>query len=724
MTDPHPLGRLLAALGRSPSERIAICYMALGDLFSAELTTVEQAPGLAAKHADGDCWFSIQPVITTLSSGRGKSDQVVGLRDLYADLDVKVGGLPDFSTAREVIDDLSIILGTPPVGVVMSGHGLQPHWAVAHDDSDPFDEASWKTPDDLRWKNSTSLLRRWGRLVAHVVESRGGHTDGVYDLARVLRTPGTVNIKHRHEPIPTTVEFFDGRAVSITHILDCLNAHAVPEEASDRRTSRATVSVHGDWAFADRTCAYVEAMIGGWERDAPPARHPWFISQTTRLAAAHRAGCIAEQDYVEARELLEARFLTVLQNSTPRRGPQHGEVFNGFARGIENVEAKEDDEVSAELGDHQHLPSDADLYYGQAADFPRPTVSEDGISSDSDDLTHYDVNDLDAIPMPTPLISGVIDADTVAILSGKFGTYKSFMAMAWGASLATGQDWCGHSVPKAVPVIYVAAEGASGVRRRMAAWSRKHGQISRGMFIVVPMRVALAKPESVRKLDALIKKYESGLVILDTLHKMAPGMEETSKDAGEALSIIDQLRQRNAATFLLVHHTGHAGKRSRGSSSIEDDVDTSWVIELGGDGEDRSAANPRILVHRKSKEEELSEPLNLRIVQVEDTGSCYVEASSDPFEAAGGSTPKTRGRPAGSPQMDEFIAIMDGFGPEGCQKDTGVEKAKSCGISQSAAYRLWKVALDTGRMVAAEATSLDSHGVPRSTKGRFCVPEN
>lgn len=696
--------------------------MALGDLFSAELTTVEQAPGLAAKHADGDCWFSIQPVITTLSSGRGKSDQVVGLRDLYADLDVKVGGLPDFSTAREVIDDLSIILGTPPVGVVMSGHGLQPHWAVAHDDSDPFDEASWKTPDDLRWMNSTSLLRRWGRLVAHVVESRGGRTDGVYDLARVLRTPGTVNLKHRNEPIPTTVEFFDGRALSIAHILDCLNAHAVPEEATDRRTARATVSVHGDWAFADRTCAYVEAMIGGWEQDAPSSRHPWFISQTTRLAAAHRAGCIAEQDYVEARELLEARFLTVLQNSSPRRGPQHGEVFNGFARGIENVEAKEDDEVSAELGDHQHLPSDADIYFGQAADFPGPTVNETDISGRSG-LLRYDSNDLHSIPAPAPLLDGVLNVNTVALLSGKFGTYKTFVALGWAACLATGQDWCGHKVPEAVPVVYVAAEGASGIRSRLAAWRSRYGEIPRGMFTVVPMTVRIDRtaPQGAIDLDALVKETGAKFVVLDTLHRMTPGMEEnSSKEFGEALAVIDWLRDRNSATVLLVHHTGHAGERARGSSSMDDAMDMSWVVRLAGDPEDRSASNPRVLTHRKVKDGELLDPKTLRIVKVDD--SCYVEVNSDdPFESP---LPKVRGRPAGSPQMEEFIEIMAGYGPEGCQKDTGVEKAKACGINQSSAYRLWKVALDTGRMVPAEATSLDAHGMPKSTKGRFCVPEN
>jgi hypothetical protein len=317
------------------------------------------------------------------------------------------------------------------------------------------------------------------------------------------------------------------------------------------------------------------------------------------------------------------------------------------------------------------------------------------------------------------LIKNVLDVDTVAILAGKFGTYKSFMALAWAGCLATGQDWCGHEVPEAVPVIYVAAEGASGIRRRINAWSQVHGAIPRGMFIVVPIRVALSKTDSVLKLDALIKRYGARMVVLDTLHKMAPGMEETSKDAGEALAIIDQLRHRNRATFLLVHHTGHAGKRSRGSSSIEDDVDTSWVIELGGDGEDRSAANPRTLVHRKSKEEELSAPLHVRIVPVDGTDSCYVEASSDPFEAVAGGEPRKRG-PATGDTADRMRDACRTFGVKGC---TAAGAQRVAGISATtSAYRAWQGLIETGEVVPVPTTIDPVTGatIPAPAKTYMC----
>lgn len=708
------LQRLLTALGRRDNERVAICYMRPGGRFTAELTTVGMAQAVASKHADEDCWFSVQPLSQSVTAGRGKNEDIVGLRDLYADLDVKPGGMADFSSAREVIDDLSRILERKPVAIVSSGHGLQPHWAI--DFSDPFGEATWKDVDSPGWLNATALLRRWGRLVAGVVESRGGRADSLYDLTRVLRVPGTVNLKDPHHPVPTTVEFFESRPIDLDDLDDVLNCHGVPETDDDRLVGGSVISNHGDWTFAAETCSYVTAMVAGWDEDTPGARHPWLISQATRLAAAHRNGCVSEDDYIEARARLEARFKVLLRTGRPSREPQYGEVYNGFRRGVENVEGKTDDDVVDELGGHEHLdlPSDEDLYFGQAADFPDSRVSEE--ESTADGLLHYDVNDLDAIPLPTPLIAGVLDVDTVAILSGKFGTYKSFMALAWGACLATGRAWCGHDVPEAVPVIYVAAEGAAGIRRRMAAWSTSHGRIDRGMFIVVPMRVSLSKPDSVRKLDALIKKYGAKMVVLDTLHKMAPGMEETSKDAGEALAIIDQLRQRNAATFLLVHHTGHAGRRARGSSSIEDDVDTSWVIELGGDGEDRSAANPRTLIHRKSKEEELSAPLNLRIVPVEGTDSVYVDASGDPFDAPGGSPPKASpGRPR--TKTDDMLHLVDLLTESGggCDRDAMWKKGQDLdaisGVTKkqyakTTMIERWNDAVADGTLIPF----IDSHG--------------
>ena len=340
------LAGLLDALGRDPDERAAICH---GAAFTAELTTVEKAPDLAARYSETDCWYSAQPLHERVSTGRGVERDVIGLRELYADLDVKAGGLPDYRSAAAVITDLSAMLGAAPVAVVGSGHGLQPHWAVERGEG-----ADWGDDTDPAWADARALLRRWGRLAARAAEAHGGQVDNVFDLSRVLRVPGTTNRKA--EPKPTTAEFLHGAPVSLGQLRECLEAYSVTEWAEDRERLGETVAEAGGWRYAARTCGYVESMVAGWATDTPPnGRHPWLVGQATRLAAAHRSGCLTEQDHGGASSALAARFRALLRAGSVR-DEQPGEISDALTWGVTRVETMTDTKVARELGGHQHPP--------------------------------------------------------------------------------------------------------------------------------------------------------------------------------------------------------------------------------------------------------------------------------------------------------------------------------------------------------------------------------
>ncbi len=231
-------------------------------------------------------------------------------------------------------------------------------------------------------------------------------------------------------------------------------------------------------------------------------------------------------------------------------------------------------------------------------------------------LQVYDSNDLDSIRPPTPLIRGLLDVDTLAFLSGKFGSYKTFVSLAWAACLATGQSWGSFQVPEARPVLYVAAEGASGLRWRLDAWRSVHGEIPRDAFRIIPAAVRLGEDADV---GALIDAGRGcGLIVLDTFHKMSPGAEEQSaREMGLVLAVADRIRRETGATILFDHHTGHAGERLRGSSSLEDDADTSWVITM--DTEDRKTAI-RTLTQRKAKDADIQESRKLIFNTAGDSG--------------------------------------------------------------------------------------------------------
>lgn len=258
----------------------------------------------------------------------------------------------------------------------------------------------------------------------------------------------------------------------------------------------------------------------------------------------------------------------------------------------------------------------------------------------------YTLDEAASIPAPRALLRDILDRNTVVILAGKFGTYKTFVSIAWACSIATGTPWEGHDAPEAGPVIYIAAEGVSGIRQRVLAWSRGTGvKVPSDKFLILNGRAKLNDSEDVQELLAIIDEVKPLLVVVDTLHQCSPGADEDgSKDAGTVLAACFDMRDRGV-TVLLDHHTGHSGRRSRGSSSWEDDIDASWVIDLA-DEEDRSAKIQRTLKHRKVKDGRLSDdiPIVLEEVTLDITDedgwpvkAAYIKAGEVPGDTLPGS---------------------------------------------------------------------------------------
>lgn len=241
----------------------------------------------------------------------------------------------------------------------------------------------------------------------------------------------------------------------------------------------------------------------------------------------------------------------------------------------------------------------------------------------------YDRDALDFIPAPEPLIADVLDVATIAVLAGKFGTYKTFVSVAWACSIATGMEWFGHAITKPGRVLYVAGEGGNALAQRIRAWelgNTEGERIPRSSLMVYDGRINLSSGREVEVLGEFIADIAPRLVVIDTLHRCAPGVDEdNAKEMSLVLDVAVQLREMYSTTILFNHHTGHSGLRSRGTSSIEDDADTCWVIKLDGDPEDRSATNPRVLSHRKAKNSVLCDDTTISLATVEVVGSAYVE---------------------------------------------------------------------------------------------------
>lgn len=185
------------------------------------------------------------------------------------------------------------------------------------------------------------------------------------------------------------------------------------------------------------------------------------------------------------------------------------------------------------------------------------------------------------------LIENLFESNAIGLKVGESQSYKSFLAIDAGLSIAAGRDWCGEKV-KAGPVIYIAGEGHNGIGNRMAAWGMHRGvDVEALPFFLSARSVPLLDKKMAARVEREVKTIGevSGaprLVVVDTLGRnFGDGDESTSKDFYKFIEHIDRhLRTPFGTSVVIVHHTGHGDKsRARGSSSMRQGVDFEYLVE-------------------------------------------------------------------------------------------------------------------------------------------------
>jgi hypothetical protein len=221
--------------------------------------------------------------------------------------------------------------------------------------------------------------------------------------------------------------------------------------------------------------------------------------------------------------------------------------------------------------------------------FPAPSVGH----SATDRLKLWTVEEMSKLPPPEWLIDGLIELESLCLLFGPQKEGKSFLAIDWALSVATGVEWMGHTV-KQGPVIYIAGEGGRGIYPRIAAWEREHSgvDLSAVCFSLQPVRLLNKADMSAffTSLDSLNRK--PSLVVIDTLSRAFVGGDENSTQQMSLLvEAADSIKRHTSGTVLLVHHTTKSRKDGqhrppeRGSSVLSGAVET--MIRVAKDADDR-----------------------------------------------------------------------------------------------------------------------------------------
>ncbi len=184
------------------------------------------------------------------------------------------------------------------------------------------------------------------------------------------------------------------------------------------------------------------------------------------------------------------------------------------------------------------------------------------------------------------LVEKMLSPNAASVVYGESNSGKTFFVLDLALHIALGRPWNDLEVEGGA-VIYVAAEGGYGIKKRIEAFRQFHKlqDTLNVPFALVDIPIDLKK--DAKELIEVVKQAELkfgqkvSLIVVDTLARtLGEGNENEAKDMGAFIQTVDAIKVATSAHFLLVHHTGKdTSKGARGHSSLRGAVDTEILIE-------------------------------------------------------------------------------------------------------------------------------------------------
>lgn len=235
------------------------------------------------------------------------------------------------------------------------------------------------------------------------------------------------------------------------------------------------------------------------------------------------------------------------------------------------------------------------------------------------------------VKSPLWLIEDWIPAESLTMLFAPSGSGKGFLMcdIAYAIANPNVTHWHGKRVLFHGPVVYIAAEGQRGMRKRLAGIVYHYGISTDGLQMAIikePMIIddKDAKAGILRAISNIGSIYPNpAMVIFDTLNGNMSGDENKTADATKFIHSCYRLIQELSCTVELVHHTGlnpETQGRARGSS----------VLKAAMDMEKRVVKNGKVLTLEmtKSKDTELQPPIAFNILEINPPG--FLKATGEP----------------------------------------------------------------------------------------------
>jgi len=524
---PSLNGQFIEARLIKPGHVLPIFYESVEQLLNAMPEDVAGQNGF-------NVYFGVCPRIRK----EGTKDAIKVVPCLWADLDGKdfPGGKPE---ALKRLQEFAF----PPTTIVDSAHGYHAYWLL-------------KEPEEIARPGDVA------RIEAHLkaLASALGADQSAAELARILRVPGTFNLKDPSAPVPVTIVCFEpGRQYNLGDF-DFLVSSESPEQTQ-------------------------KANPPGWIAQALAELKPGSRNSTfARIAGRLR------RDGWEAADILA--LLTPLAERSGFPLAELRQEIEGLCRRYPSGNPSPSSPINSQGTETESKPLEAlplASFFAQVA-------------------AHI-----------TWSIEGVLPKEGAGIVAGPAGYGKSWMLLDVAIEHARGGKWLGQFATAQGRVLYLDEESSPALLRHrltrlLAAKGLSADQLD--LHVAVGQGLSFSNPASVEQLRRLLDQLRPALVIVDSLIRVHRAEENSASEMAQVFKAVKALIREFGCAFLFADHQRKPGGFGvsldlllRGSSEKAAFVDTLLSLQR--------KEGTLIVEHSKSR---YAEPIPAFVVRIEDTG--------------------------------------------------------------------------------------------------------
>ena len=277
---------------------------------------------------------------------RCKSEEITGLCGLGTDLDLRSAAHGDKPLPTTIAEALSILpVGFPPTIILATGNGVHAWWL--------FKEPLMFDSDQER-ADVARLLGRWHTMLRLNAAAKGWVYDRLSDLARILRIPGTKNLKDRGNPKDVVIHSQSGAYYNLSDFEDLLDDASIPDPEAQAKAAQEWKDRFADKPLAINPAARIpEDLLEAWmdpekvdPRTAATFRNTWERRRHDLKDPSQSGYDLALADFGVDAGLSEQQIVDLIMHHRSTSTQKHRKGLAYFQRTIATAQKRSEYRVA------------------------------------------------------------------------------------------------------------------------------------------------------------------------------------------------------------------------------------------------------------------------------------------------------------------------------------------------------------------------------------------